>query len=350
MKMNRIVIVGNGFDLAHGLKSSYEHFVVGYLNSIIEKAKSPADYDDGLVKLVVKEPLEDPTPIKHPEEISRFRMDLLQGGRYNRIVLSDYFTKLIAVPFNNWVDIEIYYYKQLVLLWQKYQRYAEPKSPLKHELQTLNSFFRNIKRALSDYLMKQETLASRKSAGLQSVLSDLIEFNPPFQVCFLNYNYSNILSKYVNFASHDYIHHNQIHGRLKEKVCDIIFGYGDLDDPIFHEFEKSGINEFLHHVKHFEYTATSNYRDLIGLLDAHKFEVVILGHSCGLSDKLSLSSIFTHDNCKSIRYYYYDKGNGENDYYEKVYAIGRLLPMSHKHILPKVMVPFSESQPLVKAK
>ena len=28
--MNRIILVGNGFDLAHGLKTKYEHFINWY--------------------------------------------------------------------------------------------------------------------------------------------------------------------------------------------------------------------------------------------------------------------------------------------------------------------------------
>jgi hypothetical protein len=30
--MNRIVLIGNGFDLAHGLNTSYKHFICWYLN------------------------------------------------------------------------------------------------------------------------------------------------------------------------------------------------------------------------------------------------------------------------------------------------------------------------------
>lgn len=32
--MNRLVIIGNGFDLAHGLKTSYKDFIRWYLNEI----------------------------------------------------------------------------------------------------------------------------------------------------------------------------------------------------------------------------------------------------------------------------------------------------------------------------
>lgn len=35
--MNRLVIVGNGFDLAHGLPTSYKDFIEGYGNMVSEK-------------------------------------------------------------------------------------------------------------------------------------------------------------------------------------------------------------------------------------------------------------------------------------------------------------------------
>ena len=36
--MNRLIIVGNGFDLAHGLETSYSSFVKWYLTKYIEKS------------------------------------------------------------------------------------------------------------------------------------------------------------------------------------------------------------------------------------------------------------------------------------------------------------------------
>ena len=32
--MNRLILVGNGFDLAHGLRTRYEHFINWYLTSL----------------------------------------------------------------------------------------------------------------------------------------------------------------------------------------------------------------------------------------------------------------------------------------------------------------------------
>ena len=41
--MNRIIIVGNGFDLAHGLKTKYEHFIEWYIMSWVEKNQKEKD-------------------------------------------------------------------------------------------------------------------------------------------------------------------------------------------------------------------------------------------------------------------------------------------------------------------
>ena len=38
--MNRIIIIGNGFDLAHGLPTSYESFIKWYQNEWVKKLKN----------------------------------------------------------------------------------------------------------------------------------------------------------------------------------------------------------------------------------------------------------------------------------------------------------------------
>ena len=36
--MNRLIVIGNGFDLAHGLKTSYHEFILLYLKDNCRKA------------------------------------------------------------------------------------------------------------------------------------------------------------------------------------------------------------------------------------------------------------------------------------------------------------------------
>ena len=47
--MNRLIIVGNGFDLAHGMKTSYNHFVKWYLIEIFSGLYKNFYKDGGLV-------------------------------------------------------------------------------------------------------------------------------------------------------------------------------------------------------------------------------------------------------------------------------------------------------------
>ena len=51
--MNRLVIIGNGFDMAHGLKTSYMDFINWYWEKWMNKlfVRSETIIDDGLCKI-----------------------------------------------------------------------------------------------------------------------------------------------------------------------------------------------------------------------------------------------------------------------------------------------------------
>lgn len=54
--MNRLVIIGNGFDLAHGLKTSYKDFINWYWEQRVLELKgvSSSISEDGLCKFEIK--------------------------------------------------------------------------------------------------------------------------------------------------------------------------------------------------------------------------------------------------------------------------------------------------------
>lgn len=47
--MNRLFIIGNGFDLAHGLPTSYNHFIDDYIQNLLVKLAKDKIFDDGFV-------------------------------------------------------------------------------------------------------------------------------------------------------------------------------------------------------------------------------------------------------------------------------------------------------------
>ncbi len=64
-----------------------------------------------------------------------------------------------------------------------------------------------------------------------------------------------------------------------------------------------------------------------------------MGHSCGLSDRVLLSTIFEHDNCKKIRICFYGDPQGQNDYTSKTYQISR--HFNNKALMRERIIPFN---------
>ncbi|OFY02223.1 MAG: hypothetical protein A2W90_22400 [Bacteroidetes bacterium GWF2_42_66] len=163
----------------------------------------------------------------------------------------------------------------------------------------------------------------------------------------MNFNYTKTLEFYTNRNFRTKNNLINIHGELVNLSNPIIFGYGDEMDPNYEKIENLNNNEFLKNIKSFGYFQSSNYQDIIRFIDSENFTVKILGHSCGLSDRILLNTIFEHPNCKAIKIYYYQKSETENDYFEKTQEISRHFKASGKGNMRTKIVPFEKCQPLL---
>ena len=92
---------------------------------------------------------------------------------------------------------------------------------------------------------------------------------------------------------------------LNDDLNLINFGFGDEMDDNYKLIENINENEYLKNFKSFQYLQNSNYSNLLSYIDSDKFQVLIMGHSCGLSDRTLLNTIFEHNNCRSIKVYYH---------------------------------------------
>ena len=131
----------------------------------------------------------------------------------------------------------------------------------------------------------------------------------------LNFNYTTTIEKYINefggiLPKTKEMRINYIHGKVNDKSNPIIFGFGDELDADYVKIESEKRKGFLNYIKSFGYFKTSNYHDLIRFIESDDFQVYILGHSCGLSDRTMLNMIFEHTNCKSIKIFYYQTASG----------------------------------------
>ncbi len=103
----------------------------------------------------------------------------------------------------------------------------------------------------------------------------------------------------------------------------MIFGYGDELDDDYKEFLKREDTECLKDIKSIRYLESIHYRHMLQFIESDYYQIYIMGHSCGNSDRTLLNTLFEHKNCVSIKPYYYQKTDGTDNYMEIVQNICR---------------------------
>ena len=98
-------------------------------------------------------------------------------------------------------------------------------------------------------------------------------------------------------------------------------------------------NDLLTHMKSHQYLRTSNHSKLLEFISNEKYEVYIVGHSCGLSDRVLLNRIIDSDQCERVKIYYYE--NFEN-YQQILFEVSRLF--ENEGSFREKLVDYSKSQ------
>lgn len=162
----------------------------------------------------------------------------------------------------------------------------------------------------------------KKKIGLHS--EDNIKLN---EIIFLNFNYTRTISNYIE-SKHNDINAKeiQIHGYLFPDSSipnQIIFGYGDEMDGSYKELEERNDNRYLKYFKSLHYLFDQNYKNLLDFLEQEKYQVYIWGHSCATSDRVLLQTIFEHENCVSVKPFYYRNEKGNDNFADLCANISR---------------------------
>ena len=329
--MNRIILIGNGFDLAHGLKTSYKNFIddlwerekINILNSNdFDKIKHTLRYEDDILKIdtnIQKSYLEHTM-----KDVNYFGYKwFMHNHGTTKILIKNNFLKSISEQsyLENWVDIEEEYYKVLTNNYRSIDNIIE-----------LHKDFKVIQELLITYLQKEvlnqpKTPKDIETHILGTPFKD--DFINPLKsdeeiqgILFLNFNYTQTVRFYNDGLTipHELI---DIHGELGNLDNPIIFGYGNERDEKYELLEKQNDDRLLSYIKSIRYSMTSNYKRMIRYLNSDEYQVYIFGHSCGLSDGTLLNRLFEHTNCKSIRIFYYSKPDGTDTYNETFINISR---------------------------
>jgi len=366
--MNRIILIGNGFDLAHGLKTSYKDFIDDFWNRktiIVRKTLSQRilelksegllvtmssgfSFIDNDIEFEIKSfyHIRKMKNISHSSSgydrflsfISQFR----KKEDMNNLHFKNLFLKKITdkKQLENWVDIEDEYYLSLIDC-------VQDKSGKK--IEQLNKDFLLIQTALEEYIKTQAKLKIVKSSLIDNNIRYVISYNAidtnrekyKFNnFLYLNFNYTD-LEKYYTYPANKVIH---IHGEINNPKNPIIFGYGDEIDEKYKLIEQTNDNNYLENIKSIKYAKTRNYKDMVNFINSDVYDIFIMGHSCGISDRTLLNKLFEHDNCLSIKVFYYKNKDGTDNYNDILKNISRIF--NNKELFRERIVAKVDSEPL----
>ena len=331
-KVNRLVIIGNGFDLAHGLKSSFKDFIDDYFYNLIHRLVDNSLFEDELIRINASsktlEILRAYDGLTKGIAHKKFRELIAEIPESSYWWKSPFFKAIVEhSEIYNWVDIEIKYFEHL----------SKASQDTSNTILKLNSDLQIIKEKLCEYLkgevkkscsdVSYDLLAQfEQDLKLREAKTGTIKRDMPVSSIFLlNFNYTSLAEMYIYRIQ---LHPNKcipIHGELigdDFRDQGPVFGFGDELDKEYLKFEDMGNDELFKHIKSFKYLQFNNYRSLLEFIEAFPFQVHIYGHSCGLSDRTLLNTIFEHENCISIKPFYY-AWEGGDDYEQKSFAISR---------------------------
>ncbi|MFB6342768.1 AbiH family protein [Saccharicrinis sp. FJH62] len=353
-EVNKLIIVGNGFDLAHGLNSSFKDFISDYILNVIKEFLKERIYDDSLIQISSKSDLFHITDIVSKLNKDNSIESLFKIKARSNINFHFKFELLKSIidnfQYKNWYDIEVIFFDLLADLVSNKEF---------SQISSLNEELEFLKSKLIEYLLKQEniskciihegllnqfkSLIKKQDCLINTIEEDLVAKS----FYFLNFNYTNILQKYVDEMGDFFSTINYIHGAINAELANgqsPIFGFGDEFDKKYEKFEEENEDEAFVHIKSFKYLESNNYRNLMEFIESNAFQVQIFGHSCGISDRTMLNKIFEHENCISIKVYYHNVGDS-NDYTKKNYSISR--HFKDKSMLRNKVVNFKYCEPMI---
>jgi hypothetical protein len=355
-KYNRIILIGNGYDLALGLKTSYADFLFHLVRKVISKPTDDLSVSCPLFTLKLfqskttkEEFIQGALEKNDIMELSGYMADMGRFQSRSRI----WNASLIEINKKNWVDIESLYFRLLLQSVKQIDKDDVSKRDI-DPINRLNKVFKYLHKELAEYILfiddsipldpysnsEFETFnfgLVRKLSDVEfEILHDGLEPIELSELLFLNFNYTRTLRKVLTpILNGRHYRTLNIHGTVGEEDNKTIFGYGDDIHPMYKELENEDEHAILEHIKAFHYSRTRDYHFLLSFISSRKYEVYIVGHSCGLSDRTLLQTLFENDNCLGIKIFH--RGDYES-HFRKNIAISR--HFSDKPNLRRKVLPF----------
>lgn len=307
-----ILILGNGFDLAHGLNTKYSHFLEyykekygSYRNEVVDKSNNFL-YNNVWAKHFLNKMLNGDNWIDLEKEIYNVIVKLSRlpyfknGTSYKR-----HYQIVFLLPKNynefNFDEIAKYFKKQDLFL--RRECYCVP----------INDFITFLYGQLRDFVKEFENyLIEEENKKIKNTLQYNLHINSDC-VSLLNFNYTDTCVQLykINFNSNKSGIKTKavyVHGKINNKKgCNLVLGTHSFDNeqiPVeFNIFKK-------HHQRH-KYGTIEPYQELLNELKYPKkiYTPVfhIIGHSLDKTDHSILRHILLANEKSIINIYYHDE-------------------------------------------
>ena len=371
--MNRIILIGNGFDLAHGYPTRYEDFINWYwdkrVSSFCGNLTSVSEDCICSIKMTTINTFNCWNVFAYnlPRYFNKLTgKEVIQSienePELYELTMSPFFKSICeSIETKGWVDIERAYYNHVKICFNATNRSDNNTisiEELNHQLEYLRKLLIEYLKSLQYYNQGNEYISNiiygafnpdDISVSSQDAYNTHCEnygtiipdgkdvevkfgnkrFSNPCKILLLNFNYTPIAIAYLliqieelKYGGDIKAEINFIHGDITMPKT-LIFGYGDELDDTYNSLLKIEENEYLRFIKSIKYLETDNYRKLLDFIESDSYQIYIMGHSCGNSDRTLLNTLFEHKNCASIKPYYYQKPDGSDNYIEIIQNICR---------------------------
>jgi len=329
-EVNRLIIIGNGFDLAHGLKTSFKDFIEDYSMQILYRISESGFFKDKLISITNQRRFHHLFP-DFDSYSPNAAYKKLRDAMIEQSLKTENQSELLKNIYNEieaktWVDIELIFFKML----KKAAQNSKAVKQINLEMDFLKSLLKNyltreVELHKPNPILKIQQQFKEKIKKSHAQPLTIQEDKNVKSTCVLNFNYTDTPELYLNQFVDGTCQHIKIHGGLEGDDISsqgLVFGFGDELDEDYLKFENMENDDLFEHIKSFKYLQFQNYRNLLDFIESRPFQVHVYGHSLGLSDRTLLNTIFENENCISIKTFYH-KWEGGDDFVKKSYAISR---------------------------
>lgn len=369
--MNRLILIGNGFDIAHGLPTRYSSFIIHYLKKAIMNAldSGKGRSTDGhlIVEIVDRKDnsyfinsLNSISTVKELNEHPNFSIKGLKKQRLtNKICINltaeSKFLERLLLKFHstdpNWVDIETEYF---LFVKETLEGKFTDKSQKESIIYAVHATLEFLSKELRGYLILKSEVQIKNAEFLEKMKRLVFpvkyyndnEVSQSFgATLILNFNYTRTIEQHVtdDFCLRHNISIQNIHGSIYNE-SHMIFGYGPInsEEKLIHNADILDLSKRLKGRQYNRYYGHM-YQDFIAFT-RQSYEVVVLGHSLGSSDGTMLESIFNSKTFMRVHVLHYneDEYDIKQDRLRKITGSdailkGKLLPLVSGNEIPQLV-------------